>query len=62
MAAAKKQTQERRLASFVHVTTPEGVKVFGPGDDVPAEFAELITNPKAWASETDESVDDEPTE
>lgn len=32
------------LQAYVHV---DG-RVYGPGDDVPAEHARLITNPKAW--------------
>ncbi|WP_053065479.1 hypothetical protein [Micromonospora sp. RV43] len=33
-----------RLASYVHV----GGRRFGPEDEVPADVAALITNPKAW--------------
>lgn len=47
----------RQLVAFVHV---DG-QVYGPGDDVPDEVAEKITNPKAWATEADE-VDDAETE
>ncbi|MGW4119883.1 hypothetical protein [Nocardia sp. NPDC004711] len=43
----------RRLATFVHVHTPDGTRVFGPADVVPAEVAALITNPDAWAAEPD---------
>lgn len=35
----------RKLATYVHV---DG-QVFGPDDNVPADVAEKITNPKAWA-------------
>jgi len=38
-----------KLATFVHVTTNEGVShVFTPADEVPAWAASKITNPKAW--------------
>lgn len=37
----------RRLVSFVHVAG----KVYGPGDDVPSEVADAITNPKAWGEQ-----------
>ena len=37
----------RVLAAFVHV----GGKVFAPGDSPEKEFADQITNPKAWAEE-----------
>ncbi|MBQ1047860.1 hypothetical protein KBX50_05225 [Micromonospora sp. C51] len=40
----------KRLATTVYVAG----RAWGPADDVPAEVAELITNPKAWAT------DDEP--
>ncbi|MFE2994269.1 hypothetical protein ACFXG4_04965 [Nocardia sp. NPDC059246] len=43
----------RRLATFVHVHTPDGTHVFGPDDVVPDEVAALITNPDAWAAEPD---------
>lgn len=33
----------------VHVQTPDGIVVYGPGDSVPAAHAKLITNPKVWA-------------
>lgn len=36
----------RKLAGYVHV---DGV-VYGPDSDVPAEVAEKITNPDAWAT------------
>jgi hypothetical protein len=38
----------------VHVQTPEGVVVYGPGDTVPAAHAKLITNTKVWADGDDE--------
>lgn len=39
-----------RLSGRVHVAHPTaGPRWFGPDDDVPAEYAELITNEKAWA-------------
>ncbi|WP_461021920.1 hypothetical protein, partial [Thalassiella azotivora] len=37
----------RRLARFVHVAGHS----FAPGDEPPREFADQITNPKAWADE-----------
>jgi len=37
----------KKLVAFVHVN---GV-AYGPNDDVPAEVAKLITNPKAWGGE-----------
>lgn len=33
-----------KLRTYVHV----GGKVYGPGDDVPAEVAKKITNPDVW--------------
>ncbi|MFG3710890.1 hypothetical protein [Micromonospora sp. NPDC047730] len=44
----------KRLATTVYVAG----RAWGPADDVPAEVAELIKNPKAWASDDVE----EPTE
>lgn len=38
-----------KLAGFVHVHGPNGSRVFGPDDEVPADVAKLVTNPKAWA-------------
>lgn len=35
-----------KLAGFVHVNG----QVYGPDDEVPAEVAKQITNPKAWAT------------
>lgn len=35
----------RKLATYVHI---DGV-AYGPNDDVPADVAKKITNPKAWA-------------
>lgn len=55
MAAAKKKAESgKRLATYVHV---DGA-VYGPDDEVPAEVAEQITNPKAWASEDAEQESD----
>lgn len=42
----------RRLRTFVHV---DG-RAYGPGDEVPDEVADQITNPDVW----DEDTDDEP--
>ena len=44
MAAAKKQASKRVLASNVYV---DGV-LYPAGEDVPAEVADKVTNPKAW--------------
>lgn len=41
----------KRLASFVYV---DG-KAYGPDDDIPAEVAKAITNPKAWADDAAQS-------
>jgi hypothetical protein len=48
----------RKLAGYVHV----GGMLYGPDDDVPADVAKKITNPKAWeggtaASPAEEAVD-----
>ena len=53
----------RKLATYVHVHTEDGAnsKVFGPDDDVPADVAKLITNPKAWA-DSDENADERSAE
>ncbi len=45
MAAAKK------LTTYVHVNG----SVYGPDDDVPADVAKQIENPKAWAKDDDKS-------
>lgn len=37
-----------KLASYVHVPVDGDWVVYGPDDEVPAEHAALITNPKAW--------------
>lgn len=37
-------TRKKTLWAFVHVNGA----VYGPGDQVPAEVAAQITNPKAW--------------
>lgn len=43
----------RRLTSYVHVHLPEGgTVVYGPDDEVPADHAALIGNPKAWVGGT----------
>lgn len=55
----------RKLVSTVYVHEEDGTyKVYGPDDDVPADVAKRINNPKAWgASETaDESVSDDADE
>jgi hypothetical protein len=44
-----------RLKAFVHVAG----SVYGPGDEVPAEVARLITNPKAWEGGVPPVFDDE---
>lgn len=50
----------KRLATYVHVVDAEGTNhVLGPDDEVPAELAKLITNPKAWESDAPE--ESEPT-
>ena len=53
MAAAKKKAAGKQLVSTVYV---EG-KAYGPDDDVPAEVAEQITNPKAWGEAGDDKSD-----
>lgn len=37
-----------KLNSYVHVPVDGDWVVYGPDDEVPAEHAALITNPKAW--------------
>lgn len=54
-AAAKKSTG-KNLVTNVHV---DG-EVYGPGDDVPADVAKRITNPKAWDAELAEDVAADP--
>jgi hypothetical protein len=39
----------------VHLHTPEGIVVYGPGDTVAPAHAKLITNPKVWAEDEPES-------
>jgi len=51
----------RRLRSFVHVPVGMDWVVYGPDDEVPAEHAALITNPKAWADEAPTEQAEEPT-
>ena len=47
------------LRTHVHVHLEDGsVAVYGPGDEVPADHAKLITNPKVWADENED--DDKP--
>lgn len=42
----------KRLARSVQMFSPEGeLVVFWPGDEPPAEYAKLITNPGAWEEE-----------
>lgn len=49
----------RKLTVHVHVHDAEGRShVFGPGDNVPADLAKLISNPAAWEQEKTESDDD----
>lgn len=49
----------KKLSTYVHVHDADGnPHVFGPDDDVPADMAKLITNPKAWQSEEPEGDDD----
>jgi hypothetical protein len=45
----------KRLVTHVAV----GGVVYGPEDDVPADVAELITNPKAWGEDPPANGDDE---
>lgn len=47
-----------RLRSFVHVPVGMDWVVYGPDDEVPAEHAALITNPKAWADGKAPSAED----
>jgi hypothetical protein len=51
----------RKLNTTVHIHDAQGqtLHVFGPDDEVPADLAKLITNPKVWA-ETD--AEGEPSE
>lgn len=50
----------RRLRSYVHVPVGLDWVVYGPDDEVPAEHAALITNPKAWADEAPTEQAEEP--
>jgi hypothetical protein len=45
-------SKQRKLATYVHV---DGA-VYGPDDDVPADVAKQITNPKAWADGKSDSA------
>lgn len=48
-----------RLRSYVHVPVGMDWVVYGPDDEVPAEHAALITNPKAWEElPSEESVEE----
>jgi len=48
-------TGKKRVGdTTVHVQTPEGLVTYGPGDEVPADHAKLITNPKVWAEQEPE--------
>jgi hypothetical protein len=40
----------RKAAAYVHVAG----RVFAPGDEVPDEYAEKITNPAAWGEQDEE--------
>ncbi|MGL5910672.1 MAG: hypothetical protein ACRCZP_11765 [Phycicoccus sp.] len=54
-AASAAATSSRRLAGRVWVADPdtgEG-QYWGPEDEIPADVASSITNPKAWAPEDD---------
>jgi len=44
---------DRKLARHVTVAG----KTYGPGDDVPAEIAEQIRNPKAWIPTDEDAAD-----
>lgn len=43
----------RKLAAYVHVAGQR----FAPGDEPPAEVANLITNPQAWEADNDQPQD-----
>lgn len=47
------------LAAHVHARNPETGRreVFGPGDELPGWFSDVVTNPKVYVS--DESDEDE---
>lgn len=63
MVAKKKPDETRQLAGYVHVDVGGGeYKVFGPNDEVPTEIAELIPNPKAWATDADDTADQAPAD
>lgn len=52
----------KQLATYVHVTDSNYQRhVFGPDDAVPDWAAKLITNPKAWKSDTDDAEASAPT-
>jgi hypothetical protein len=38
----------RRLVRHVHVLVDGELRSFGPGDEVPAEIADLVTNPAVF--------------
>jgi hypothetical protein len=46
-----------KLRSYVHVPVDLDWVVYGPDDEVPAEHAALITNPKAWAVPPDDETE-----
>lgn len=52
----------RQLRYTVHIPDPETgeTRAFGPGMDVPDDVAALITNPKAWADDTEAPAPAEP--
>lgn len=39
----------KKLNTIVHVHGPDGTRVFGPEDDVPADYAKLIRRDDVWA-------------
>ncbi len=44
----------RRLTAYVTLLDENGDRhTFGPDDDVPAEFAERITNPDVWSGKAE---------
>ena len=50
----------RRLTAWVHLTIDGALVSYGPDDEVPADHAALITNPKAWADEPAPDAEPEP--
>lgn len=50
----------KKLNTYVHVHDADGnPHAFGPDDNVPADMAKLITNPKVWQSEESDKDDDD---